>query len=129
MRMSSSLPANDGSRTDTPLYDTLRTVLGNQCSCLSLMPILLQLSLARNYFEGSTDVLANSSKLQTLLLASNYFASDVVSLDDADILGQGVFQDPATDKLKAVGQIIKKNAVAVCCHCNALTCLCADTID
>ena len=74
---------------------------------------LLQLSLARNYFEGSTDVLANSSNLQTLLLASNYFASDVVSLDDADNLGQGVFQDPATDKLKGVGPIIKNNAVTV----------------
>ena len=74
---------------------------------------MLQLSLARNYFEGSTDVLANSSNLQTLLLASNYFASDVVSLDGADNLGQGVFQDPATDKLKGVGPIIKNNAVTV----------------
>ena len=58
-------------------------------------------------------MLRSSSKLQTLLLASNYFASDVVSLDDADILGQGVFQGPATQKLKEVGRIIKKNAVTV----------------
>jgi hypothetical protein len=80
---------------------------------------LLQLSLARNYFEGSTDVLANSSNLQTLLLASNYFGSDVVSLDGADILGKGVYQDPATEKLKEVGQIIQKNAVTAC-HPRAL---------
>merc|ERR1719272_1029879 len=93
MRMSSSLPAQDSRRTDSPLYDTLST-----------------LSLARNYFEGSTDVLANSSDLQTLLLASNYFASDVVSLNGADILGKGVYQDPATEKLKEVGRIIQKNA-------------------
>ena len=79
------------------------------------MSILLQLSLARNYFEGSTDVLRSSSKLQTLLLASNYFASDVALLDDADILGQGVFRGPATQKLKAVGRVIKKDAVTICC--------------
>ena len=93
------------------------------------MSILLQLSLARNYFEGSTDVLRSSSKLQTLLLASNYFASDVVSLDDADILGQGVFQDPARDKLKDVGRIIKKNAVTVSCPWALcyLDLLCTDT--
>ena len=56
-------------------------------------------------------MLANSSNLQTLLLASNYFASDVVSLNGADILGKGVYQDPATEKLKEVGRIIQKDAV------------------
>ena len=74
-------------------------------------------------------MLRSSSKLQTLLLASNYFAHDVVSLDDAEILGQGVFQDPATDKLKVVGRIIKKNAVTVSCPWALcyLDLLCTDT--
>ena len=59
-------------------------------------------------------MLANSSNLQTLLLASNYFASDVVSLNGADNLGQGVFYGPATHKLQELGQIIKNNAVTAC---------------
>ena len=72
---------------------------------------MLQLSLVRNYLEGSTDVLANSSNLQTLMLASNYFSQDVVELDDAENLGIGVYQAVSRLRLKSVGESIKKEAV------------------
>ena len=45
--------------------------------------------LLQNYLCGSTDVLGSSSKLQTLMLSSNFFGCDAVQLDNADHLATG----------------------------------------
>ena len=48
-------------------------------------------AVAQNYVCGSTEVLAFSVKLRTLMLSSNYFGFDAVTLDSADSLGTGTY--------------------------------------
>ena len=92
MRISGSLPAC--SQSNLSMYSTLST-----------------LSVARNYFSGSTDALGQSSNLSTLVLASNFFTSNMVTIDKAIDLGSDQpYQDPAERTLLNVGAQVKKNA-------------------
>ena len=77
----------------------------------TLYSTLSTLSIARNYFSGSTDALRQSSNLSTLVLASNFFTSNMVAIDEAINLGsKEPYQDPAERTLLNVGAEVKKNA-------------------
>ena len=72
---------------------------------------LSTLSIARNYFTGSTDSISRSDNLSTLVLASNFFTADMVALDGATGLGSSTpYQDPAELTLVQVGAQVKNNA-------------------
>ena len=68
---------------------------------------LQTLSLAVNYFTGTTDALEEQTDLATLLLSSNRFSCEAAGLDAAEGLATGNWADPTDLALKAAGEEIK----------------------
>ena len=68
---------------------------------------LQTLSLALNYFTGTTDALEEQTDLATLLLSSNRFSCEAADLDAAEGLATGNWEDPTDLALKAAGEEIK----------------------
>ena len=69
---------------------------------------LQTLSLASNYFTGTTDVLEAETDLQTLLLSSNRFSCEAADLDAAEGLATGNWTDPTDLALEAAGKEIAR---------------------
>ena len=61
------------------------------------------LSMCRNYISGDTSVLEDSSNLSTIILSSNYLSCNAPSLDGAESLAQGGFEDPGISAMKSIG--------------------------
>ena len=68
---------------------------------------LQTLSLAVNYFTGTTDALEEQTDLATLLLSSNRFSCEAADLDAAEGLATGNWEDPTDLALNAAGEEIK----------------------
>jgi hypothetical protein len=68
---------------------------------------LQTLSLAVNYFTGTTDALEEQTNLKTLLLSSNRFSCEAADLDAAEGLASGNWADPTDLALEAAGEEIK----------------------
>ena len=68
---------------------------------------LQTLSLAVNYFTGTTDALQEQTNLKTLLLSSNRFSCEAADLDAAEGLATGNWADPTDLALEAAGEEIK----------------------
>ena len=64
---------------------------------------LQTLSLALNYFTGTTDALEKQTNLTTLLLSSNRFSCEAADLDAAEGLATGNWADPTDLALEAAG--------------------------
>ena len=62
------------------------------------------ISVARNYMAGSTNQLARSGSLKTLLLAFNYFSGNAPSMDVAPDLGKRKFRNPLGRALSHAGK-------------------------
>ena len=71
---------------------------------------LQTLSLAVNYFTGTTDALEEQTDLATLLLSSNRFSCEAADLDAAEGLATGNWEDPTDLALKAAGEEIQYQA-------------------
>jgi hypothetical protein len=69
---------------------------------------LQTLSLAVNYFTGTTDALEGQTNLKTLLLSSNRFSCEAADLDAAEGLATGNWADPTDLALEAVGEEIAR---------------------
>ena len=68
---------------------------------------LQTLSLALNYFTGTTDALEEQTDLATLLLSSNRFSCEAADLDAAEGLATGNWEDPTDLALNAAGEEIQ----------------------
>eukprot|EP00656_Telonema_subtile_P051092 TRINITY_DN6796_c0_g1_i5.p1 TRINITY_DN6796_c0_g1~~TRINITY_DN6796_c0_g1_i5.p1 ORF type:complete len:1237 (-),score=178.33 TRINITY_DN6796_c0_g1_i5:137-3847(-) len=74
---------------------------------------LTVLSLSRNYIRGSLRGVAKASKLQTLVTSSNFFSCEAPLLENALLLGDGDFPDPATETLIKTGLLVISKGGAV----------------
>ena len=72
---------------------------------------LQTLSLARNFFSGTTGSLDEQTALRTLLLSSNKLTCEAVRLDEAAHLGKGLFQDPTGQALWRLGERLRRSSV------------------
>ena len=72
---------------------------------------LQTLSLALNYFTGTTDALEKQTNLTTLLLSSNRFSCEAANLDAAEGLATGNWADPTDLALEAAGREIEDVSV------------------
>jgi hypothetical protein len=74
---------------------------------------LQTLSLALNYFTGTTDALEKQTNLTTLLLSSNRFSCEAADLDAAEGLAKGNWADPTDLALEAAGREIEEALIIV----------------
>ena len=89
----------------------------NICWSAESTQSLQTVSLARNWLSGTTDSISGSNSLQTLLISGNQLECDAVRLDNATLLGQGVFMDPTSEVFTNLG----KEAAASAPYFNSFT--------